>query len=273
MRLFLSILIFLSTVGAGHAVQYPVMTNAKMTRCGPSGCSIDAWYQGTIAIMEIGVPLTPPSPRRPGESILDLRGVACIDGNVSGEFRRCSWNWGGLYVPLNPGKCALADGASGSWALTADSTCTAASTWGGHRISAPGSDCVMFGQMVAGGLLTPWGLFTAEAAANSGDAICSKPLQPNTHCEVLLPSAIDHGVVSAGYVGSAFIEGTVDCGGSAKVYVVGSSTLMLAPTVKTTLSAKLITPTQLRVQSDMSVGASTVGGTYSASVIISVSPY
>ncbi|MCP1107090.1 hypothetical protein M6G53_17095 [Serratia nevei] len=113
----------------------------------------------------------------------------------------------------------------------------------------------------------------SDTVANSGNAFCIKPIAPNVRCDISLPATIDHGVILTGTSDSKFIDGVVDCGATPVVTVVGTKDLVLAPGVKTRVATTMLSRTQVRVQSDMTVDRSANAGKYSAAIIVAVSPY
>jgi hypothetical protein len=272
MRILLCCLLFVPSLGWG--LMYPVMTSMDITRCktNPSfvgECNTDVYYRGTAELLDIAPVVAAPS----ASQDIQPYGIHCGTGDAASNtpYSACSWTQG-IHVPLLTGPCRMERG--GSWELTATSTCTINGFWGGHLGAAPGGECVIFGVLFAGNYLqTPYGYLTAEVVANAGSAQCVKPLPPDVVCDVSLPGEISHGDLLVGASGIAYVDGTVDCGSTPVVTVIGGTDLTLAAGVSTRVTTTVSNATALRVQSDMTVDASATPGNYSAAIVIAVSPY
>jgi hypothetical protein len=133
----------------------------------------------------------------------------------------------------------------------------------------------MIGDIYEGGrdIVTPFGIFSADQVANSGNRFCIKPLPPNVTCEVTLPPLIDHGRINTGAMDSKIINGSVNCGTSPVVTVVGSPLVSLGEGVSTKISTTMSSPTDVRIQSDMTIESTAKPGLYLGVIIVSVSPY
>lgn len=253
------------------AVMFPVMTDVQITSCSEYRglpCAAGVGYWGTSAVVDIGTPVTAPISR---SREIQAWGVHCSQGDsaTGRTFSGCQWTQAG-HAPQTS-NCTLVD--SSSWVLTTDSTCTTERGWGTHSGAGPGGECVMFGTKLGEDLITPSGVLSAVSAANGGNRFCIKPLPPGAVCEVSLPPLIDHGWMLTGTRDTKSIVGKVQCGGSVVVTVVGLAEVILAPGVSTKISTTMDTTTDLRIQSDMTVGSSAPPGDYSASAIVAVSPW
>ncbi|MGQ8819238.1 hypothetical protein [Serratia sp. NA_13] len=226
-------------------------------------------------MQEIGAPIG-----KPGGYALDIVpvGVHCDKGDISRgiPYEGCMWVPYSYvsHSPLSVGPCRLQ--SLEEWKLSDDSTCTTTLSWGPHEGASAGGECVLFGQKMSGSkFFTALGAMDATTVANAGNAFCVKALPPDVKCEINLPSEIDHGVLysNEGGFSRRFIDGVVDCGRAPVVAVVGRSNIELATGVSVKVSASMMSNTQLRVQSDMDVKSYAPAGEYSASAIISVSPY
>ena len=261
------------------AITFPVLTSSKITSCSDfagskskSKCNENVNYQGVTQLLEIGSPTSP----SPEGRIIQAYGIHCSVGDKSQgiPYTGCMWTIDG-HAPTVTNCAVLGDASRDNpWALTANSTCNADTTWGYHSGASPGGECVLFGiRWNSSSLQTPYGIYSAETVANAGNQYCIKPLAPSVVCSVSLPPAIDHNVLVAGTTDRKFIDGAVNCGARPAVTVVGGPRFVLAPDVTTDVSTAMQSNTQLRIQSDMTVGPMAKAGQYSAAVIVSVSPY
>ncbi|WP_049778737.1 hypothetical protein [Erwinia tasmaniensis] len=131
----------------------------------------------------------------------------------------------------------------------------------------------MFGHLVASELHTPFAIVNATQAANSGNRFCIKPLPPGVTCTVTLPPKIDHGEMMAPSRDKKTLYGSLSCGNSPVLEIVGASDVELAPGVRTQLKATLLSNNQIQFESDLSVEKSAKPGEYSKAIVVSVSPY
>lgn len=264
-----SVLLFLLVSAPCHSVRFPVMTSAEITKCGSPTCGNAVAYAGTSEVLDIGTPaLAGPL----GPTKILAFGVHCSTGpDSNGQFGGCKWEGPAIHSP-NTTQCLTT--TPGSWDV-GNSPCTTSATWGEHSGARPGGECVLFGRADSNTSMTietPFGIISAYDAANGGNRFCIKPLPPGVTCEVYLPPAIDHGVVMAGTEDRKNIDGAIDCGRNPAISVVGNPVVIVAPGIVAQITNTLISDNHLRVQSDMTVGASATPGSYSASIIISVSP-
>jgi hypothetical protein len=255
-----------------HSITFPLMVSAEITQCkrgGQGECSDTVRYSGTSELLDIGAPVVP----APSDLVrIDSFGVHCNIGDASRNipFSRCNWDViAGSHSP-RISNCLV---EKGTWILSAGSTCATTPTWGVHNGAAPGGECVLFGTYNGSDVVTPFGTFSAVQVANSGNRFCIKPLPPGVTCVMELPSLINHGTILLGSMDSKIINGKVNCGSRPVVTIVGSPSVILSPGVSTKLSATMSSATDLSIQSDMTVGRTAKAGEYSASVIVSVSPY
>lgn len=268
-------LVSVALLGASlaHAVPYPQVSGPRITRCTDVRypCGWDVYYTSDgvqfTDTMTVGAPA-------PGSTLkLVTWGIHCSwgDARTGVPFSECVWTGG--HSPLVYGKCELQNHSS--WALTADSTCSVAASWGPHQGAGPGGECAVFAQNIYGAghaLPTPYGILDPTVVANSGNAFCEKPLPPNISCSIELPQVIDHGVINPNASSTASIEGLITCGGRPVVTVVGGDRLDMRGGVTTALSIELVGDSHVRVKSVMNaVDASP--GPHQASAIVRVSPY
>ncbi|MCP1107091.1 hypothetical protein M6G53_17100 [Serratia nevei] len=271
--LFFSIVVLYST--GVQAIRFPVMTDNKIISCSDSLCTGNVSYAGRSTLMDIGQPISPPDVS--GSKDVITYGIHCSDGDKKQgiAYTGCFWIMDGSHSPRVSERCMLKNTAS--WELDESSTCGTVSSWGTHSGAGPGGECVLFAQRKSGSYIssvaTPMGEISALTAANSGNAYCIKPTAPNVRCDISLPATLDHGVLLVGSSDSRFIDGVVDCGATPVVTVVGTKDLVLAPGVKTRVAATMLSRTQVRVQSDMTVDRSANAGKYSAAIVVAVSPY
>ncbi len=255
-----------------RAIMFPVLTEARITTCKPSPvngpCSDQVFYAGKVSMLEIGVPTTKPLPDVKFKSL----GIHCAGpaGGSLGPFRDCSWETSGHSPHMS--KCELRSTAGDDWTLKNPASCTFLSSWGVHQGAGPGGECVVFGQQIdRGNALTPFGIINAITAANAGSSFCIKPLPPTVHCEVNLSPTLSHGNVLPNSTSSVTIRGTIDCGSTPKVTIVGGGDLELAPGIKTHLDAAAVTEKEIVVSSEMTTYGA-MPGQYEGNAIIVVDP-
>lgn len=259
-------------VDDSHAVLFPVITEARITACddwdgaGPP-CSVSVKYAGHVSMLEIGQPGTPPLG---GFPLLAL-GVHCQSGWAGVyPFSSCYWESTG-HAPTMTG-CRLEADGWGGWTIERPASCRFSQTWGPHTGAGPGGECVVFGQKISlDTAQTPYGLLDATTVANSGSRFCIKPTPPAVRCEVNLSPTIDHGELPPDGADTATVKGTMDCGSTPTVTIVGANEVELAPGVTTRIHAVATSMNEITVSSEMMINGATPG-VYHANVIIVVSP-
>ncbi|MES3574238.1 hypothetical protein [Enterobacter cloacae] len=136
---------------------------------------------------------------------------------------------------------------------------------------------MLFGILVGGigGLLhTPMGAMDATTAANSGNRFCVKPLPPATKCDLQLNDTIlDHGVLTPNASSTASVTGVIDCGRKPVVEFVGGADYTIAPGVNGALNANVDTTLNKITINSRVTTVNASGGDYSASKVITVSPW
>lgn len=262
----------LCTAPPARAVLFPVMTEISITSCStstPGGgsvpCAAYVNYAGHTAILDIGQPTNAPLPLLK----LDSLGIHCQSGDRQTGFSKCNWNKPAIHSP-HMSDCTLK--GDGTWSLVDPSACVFSTTWGAHNGAGPGAECVVYGQYVSLTTVnTPNGAIDATQAANSGNRNCAKPLPPNTPCTVQLVGDMHHGVMQPHGQNRVTARGSLDCGATPSVILIGPSELPLAEGVTTHITVSTPSQNEIVVTSDMTtVGAHP--GTYSANAVIAVSP-
>lgn len=278
MRLIMTVA-FLVIGNTASAVPWPILDNPRIESCNgtASPCSSSVYYSHSGAVMvnvnAVGAPVGGQLGTR-----VEALGVHCEYGNALNgvlPFRKCSWSPASGHAPKTVGKCELR--GLNSWELTSDSSCSVESTWGPHSGAGPGGECVIFTnyawyQSPNGAVATPWGMVTAEQAANSGNRFCSKPLPPNVQCELKLPSLIDHGTLGGGDSSKREDDGELNCGRTPKIDVLVNGDSDTGG-VRIRASPVVVNPTTVRIVSEISVGPSAVPGEHSATYVFVASPY
>jgi len=107
----------------------------------------------------------------------------------------------------------------------------------------------VFGVMAGLSLSTPWSLLDPMTVANSGSTFCVKATDPVVPCSVGPLAELNHGEVGPNSVHTVSKTATVSCGGRPKLQVVGGTTVDLSAGVSSQLTAEMISPTTLRVES------------------------
>lgn len=257
-----------------HAIRWPSVSEPAITGCyNPnSGCSTNVSYNhnGTVFLEQPEL-IKPPSGKT---LIVRAYGVHCDIGSklpgYESTFQRCSWD-SANHSPTTTNCSRISDT---SWELTPSSTCTTSLTWGTHSGAGPGGECVLFGTMVGLVLYTPMGIMYAEQVANNGNRFCVKPLPPATKCDLQLNDTIlDHGMLPPDGSSTASVTGSIECGQKPVVEFVGGADFTIAPGVNGSLNANVdATLNKVTINSRVTtVNAS--GGNYSASKVITVSPW
>ncbi len=255
-------------------IVFPYMTKVEITSCykGTYECSREVDYSGERDLLTIE-PIH--KPRHPFGQTVYAAGVHCNIGDkkTGVPFRECKWDSSITHAPRVVSSCFL---DKNSWEFYSENTgrCSTQRYWGGHSGAGPGGECVLFGYLLSNGnLATPMGEISATEAANSGNRFCIKPLPPQEKCDVTLPQEIDHGVVRPGSIDTKQVQGTIDCGNSPEVTVVGGDDVAMGTGVVANISFSIMDKTVLQVQSVMRTDASASPGDYSRAVVIAVSPY
>ncbi|WP_342901651.1 hypothetical protein [Enterobacter cloacae] len=114
----------------------------------------------------------------------------------------------------------------------------------------------------------------ATTAANSGNRFCVKPLPPATKCDLQLKDTIlDHGVLTPNESSSASVTGVIECGQKPVVEFVGGADFTIAPGVNAALNANVDTTLNKITINSRVTTVNASGGNYSASKVITVSPW
>ncbi len=260
-----------------RGVQHPVLLDPIITSClenGPLGpCASRVYYQASGIGWADVVPLSPPDPTL--GTRLTAVGVHCDTGNplTNTPFDGCHFSYEPSHTPMLVSSCHLR--TTDSWEIAYLSSCTLFSrAWGPHSGASPGGECIMFVQRSPSPTLVSsiYGLVDAKTVANSGNRFCQKPLPPSAHCDITLPSTLDHGVLGTDSVSSITVTGDIDCGDKPVVTIVGGGRLTLADGVTTNLTTRFDPPNRISLTSDLrAVHGDT--GSHSASLVVLVSPY
>lgn len=210
------------------AALWGTLINFRITSCGSSAswgpCSAMVMYAADgVSFLDV-VPVRLPDPLAP--LTLIPWGLHCTTGDRTGNFGGCNWR-SALHGPteLNPDNCRLRDYSS--WDMADKTGCqTVINVWGPHTGAGPGAECIIwgqgeFGQASPGLISTPLGLLDAGVVANSRDAYCVKAPPPQTPCDIQLPPEIDHGVVAPGTNNTVDVTGTLSCGSTPVVDILG----------------------------------------------------
>lgn len=259
-------------IPAASAILWPTVTSSEAYRCGIawSGPMCSQHYlRGTASMLERGPAHRTPPPRRDTPS---WYGLHCGRGNKDDGFTMCEWSQR-THGPSYPITCAYRGGSSDADTWTLDDTCQTPATWewGPHNGALPGGECAVFGVKDGLNLSTPWSLLDPLTVANSGSTYCVKATDPMVPCSVGPIGELDHGPVGPNSVHTVSKTATVDCGGRPTLEVVGGTTVDLTEGVSSQLTALMISPTTLRVESRLT-NQGGVPGRYSSSKIVIVSP-
>ncbi|EPJ9399997.1 hypothetical protein QCJ93_001071 [Enterobacter bugandensis] len=259
------------------AIRWPSLSDPEITSCTIANnitCSHAVYYKhsGTVFLEQ------PELVKPPDVKSLTIRayGIHCQRGsNLPGEvspFTGCQWDTASKWHAPATYNCMRE--SLTSWDLNSSWPCTTDLSFGGHSGAGPGGECVLFGIMVGAILHTPMGAMDATSAANSGNRFCVKPLPPATKCDIQLhDTVLDHGVLTPNASSTASVSGVIECGQKPVVEFVGGADFMVAPGVNASLNANVETASnKIRVNSRLTT-ANASGGDYSASKVITVSPW
>lgn len=259
-----------------HAIRWPSLSDPVITSCRNQNttCDRSVFYKhsGTVFLDQPEL-IKPPNM----SSRIRAYGIHCASGSKLPGYERpfssCIWDTASVstHAPVTR-DCNR--GSTASWELSPSSTCTTNLTWGGHDGAGPGGECVLFGIMVGGLLHTPMGAMDATTAANSGNRFCVKPLPPATKCDLQLKDTIlDHGVLTPNESSSASVTGVIECGQKPVVEFVGGADFTIAPGVNAALNANVDTTLNKITINSRVTTVNASGGNYSASKVITVSPW
>ena len=268
------VLALLSASHPGYAVLHPQILNPTIRSCetGRYRCSAAVRYQstgtGTIDVVPRGIP----NPN--GSRELQTIGVHCMLGDASSgiAFSDCEFDDTLTHRP-NYNGCRLA--STEAWDLDPSSQCQTDLTWGGHTGAGPGGECVLFvqkGEWSSASALTIYGRVNPTEVANAGNLFCQKPLPPNVGCSISLSAEIDHRTIAPTARSDVSITGTVDCGASPKVTVMGGGELSLAPGLKSNVIAQLDGTGGVSVTSRLEANDAPAGE-HRGAVIVVISPF
>lgn len=271
--LLVTAMLFISSLCT--AALHPRIMDPRISKCGnhsPLTCNWFVSYSssGTDTI-EIS-PLAPPVPS--GGLELQTIGVHCENGSslLGLPFTDCVYKDDRTHAPPATG-CRLI--TSHGWDLDPNYTCSTETSWGGHQGAGPGGECVLFvqkGQWTPSSAFTIYGVLGATLVANSGSRFCQKPLPPSVDCNVNIPSELDHRTIAPTGSSTVTVSGTVECGMSPKVSIVGGGVLELAPGLTANISAQIDGPNTVNLTSKLHA-VSAPAGEHRGSVVMLVSPY
>lgn len=275
----LAVLLVMLPIGRSTAVLHPALEDPRISQCSlfpPPGypkCGYDVWYKSNGTYLQDLTPAVPPIPD--GSLELIALGMHCLigDGPTGKPFSRCNFSTSQHAPTLSNCKLISTD----SWELTRTSTCNTTTRWGPHNGAGPGGECVLFVQRPRGSIdqntaHTIHGVLTPDLVANSGSVFCQKPLPPDVDCSVLMPDVIDHQTIPPTATSQVSVVGTVSCGMNPVVTILTGEKVTLAPGINVKLRAELEGSSRLRLTSDLTSVAA-APGPYSASIVVSVSPY
>lgn len=260
-------------IPSASAILWPTVTSNEVYDCSnPWGYGACTMYnmRGTARMLEMGPALRPPPPR--SGKLPSWHGLHCSRGNKKDGYVSCEWIRGS-HGPILPGACAFRGDSSDADTWTLVDTCQTPATWqwGFHGGAAPGGECAVFGIMDGLNLSTPWSLLEPLTVANGGASFCVKATDPIVPCSVGPLDELDHGPVGPNSVHTVSKTATVKCGRRPTLQVVGGTTVDLSAGVSSQLTAEMISPTTLRVESRLT-NRGGVPGRYSSSKILVVSP-
>lgn len=258
------------------AVYHPTLNNPIIERCRPDNgypCGQADYTADGVVLTD----LTPAAPPQQGAGLaLQAHAIHCEWGDAASgvPFTECSW------APMTGHRPAVRDCwliDDRHWDLTPTSTCSATTIRWGHSGAGAGGECVVF---VQNGLppkgtaaaATVFGLLDPTTLANSGNQFCQKPLPPSAPCDIMLPATIDHGTVGENETSAVSIDGTVSCGISPVITILGGGLLTLAPGVTAALTTTLRGGDAVTLTSTLTTASGTVGE-HRASVVVIASPY
>ncbi|CVG82494.1 Uncharacterised protein [Serratia marcescens] len=274
----LSLLILVQSLStAANGAAWPYVDNPRIIHCtnGSQGkCSNSVFYQSDGVVFIDIAPVGRPDPAL-GTKIRAL-GIHCYYGNsVTGKpFSGCSWvnPWQVRHAPQVTGKCELKN--TNAWELTPDSTCST-SHWAQHAGAGPGGECVIFTQVpkIQGRLLnTPFGMLAPDTVANSGNRFCQKALPPDVRCDLDIPNSIDHQTLPPRGSNSVTVVGSIACGATPVVEIVGGDVVVLGAGVKSRLSTNVTSAAAVALTSKLTV-TNAAPGEYRGAAVVRVSPY
>ncbi|MES3575444.1 hypothetical protein [Enterobacter cloacae] len=258
-----------------NAIRWPSLSEPIISFCNTnSGCNNPVYYKhsGTVFLEQPEL-IKPPNA---ASRTIRAYGVHCNLGSrlpgYEQPFSGCFWDpRAGMHAP-STSNCTL--DSIERWDLTFNSTCATGLTWGGHGGAGPGGECVLFGILVGELLHTPMGIVEATTAANSGNRFCVKPLPPATKCDLQLNNTIlDHGVLTPDGYSNASVSGVIECGQKPVVEFVGGADFTIAPGVNAALNANVDTTLNKITINSRVTTVNASGGNYSASKVITVSPW
>jgi hypothetical protein len=131
---------------------------------------------------------------------------------------------------------------------------------------------VQKGQWTKSSATTIYGVVDPTTVANAGDLFCQKPLPPFVNCDVNLPSEIDHRTIAPTGSSKVTVSGTIECGMSPKVSVMGGGVLELAPGLTANVTAQIDGPNAVNLTSKLEA-ISAPAGEHRGAVVVLVSPY
>lgn len=258
-----------------NAIRWPSLSDPIIMTCDPKTCSSNVWYyhSGTVFYEQ------PELIKPPSVTSLDIRtyGIHCKSGSklpgYESPFSGCDWATGSAkHAPYVRTECKRI--SNESWELTNSSTCATDTSYGPHSGAGPGGECALFGILEGNILYTPMGALDAATAANSGNRFCVKPLPPASKCNLQLNDTIlDHGVLTPNASSTASVTGVIDCGEKPVVEFVGGADYTIAPGVNGALNANVDTILNKITITSRVTTVNASGGDYSASKVITVSPW
>lgn len=276
------LLLLMSVVGYdAHAVKWPSISDPFIRSCEDqnqnTSCDKMVYYRhGGTVMLEQPELIKPPNKQ---DVEIFPYGIHCGRGsNLPGyesPFADCYWDEQiryGTHAPRLNSPCLRVTYTS--WELRGSSTCATDLNWGGHSGAGPGGECVLFGVMVGSLLYTPMGAMDATTAANAGNRFCVKPLPPAIKCELKLNDTIlDHGVLPPNGSSTASVTGVIECGQKPIVEFVGGDDFMIAPGINGKLNADVDTVNKIIKLNSLVTTVNAKGGSYSASKVVTVTPW
>lgn len=233
-----------------NAILYPVMTEVHITSCSNNEegyCNKNVAYSGKMEMLEIGL-IDSPRTNEGGGRYVEAYGIHCDKGDASKQIPYSGCSWTNIGHSPDMRGCWFDPNKGNTWELKG--TCSIDQNWGLHSGASPGGECVMFGEYNLAGygrlFETPFGILDATTVANGGSQYCIKATAPDVTCKVSLPPVLDHGVILTGMSDTRSIYGSVDCGDTVVVTVVGPTEIKFAPGVQTTVTPVLMSKNQLQ---------------------------
>ncbi|MFP2167258.1 hypothetical protein ACLEYI_20155 [Enterobacter ludwigii] len=258
-----------------NAIRWPSLSDPVIMSCDNKTCTSRVWYShsGTV-FQEQPELIKPPSVT---SRYIHTYGIHCESGSklpgYESPFSGCYWaSESAIHAPYVRTECIRI--SNESWELTNSSTCSTDSWYGPHSGAGPGGECVLFGILEGNILYTPMGALDAATVAHSGNRFCVKPLPPATKCDLQLNDTIlDHGVLTPNASSTASVTGVIDCGEKPVVEFVGGADFTIAPGVNGSLNADVDTTTNKITINSRVTTVNAKGGEYSASKVITVTPW